>query len=131
MTAGTTHDETGTAVATRNEVVLCGRLSMAATERTLPSGDVIVAIRVVIDRKHGRHRTAAAQRSKQRVDSIDCIAWTARVQRTVRPWQVGDLVFVSGSIRRRFYRTDSGPVSRVEVEVREARRLAAAGSAPT
>lgn len=131
MTAKTTHEDPGTEVMSRNEVVLCGRISMAAAERTLPSGDVIVTTRVVIERKHGRNRTTGAQRSKQRIDSIDCVAWTARVQRTMRSWRSGDLVFVSGSIRRRFYRTDSGPVSRVEVEVTEARRLATAETVST
>jgi single-strand DNA-binding protein len=41
----------------------------------------------------------------------------------MRAWQAGDRVQVEGSIRRRFFRGQSGPASRVEVEVKRAKRL--------
>lgn len=110
----------------RNEVVLCGRVSILADERSLPSGDSIMTTRIVVDRE-GR-RGPGSGRSRQRVDAIDCVAWTARVRQTIRRWQPGDEVLVKGSIRRRFYRTDRGVVSRVEVEVTQARRLVTAGA---
>ncbi|MDX6309809.1 MAG: single-strand DNA-binding protein [Nocardioidaceae bacterium] len=110
----------------RNEVVLCGRVSIPADERRLPSGDTIMTTRVVIDREQPRRGRSGLSRSKQRVDAIDCVAWTARAQRAIRHWQPGDRVYLEGAIRRRFYRrVDGSPASRVEVEVSRARRLPA------
>jgi single-strand DNA-binding protein len=113
--------------ADRNEVILCGRVSMAAVERTLPSGDVVLTTRVVVDRNMTPRSRASSAGSpaRRRVDAIDCVAWTARVQRSVRAWQPGDWVHVEGALRRRFFRTDGGPVGRFEVEITQARRLAA------
>ncbi|MGH3471678.1 MAG: single-stranded DNA-binding protein [Nocardioidaceae bacterium] len=101
-----------------NDVVLCGRVAVLATERELPSGDTIVTTRIVVDRD-----PSARAKSAQRVDTLDCVAWTTRAQRSIRSWQPGDEVHVAGSIRRRFFRGVAGPVSRVEVEVKVARRL--------
>lgn len=109
-------------VRSRNEVLLCGRVSVAPVERELASGDTIITTRVVVERDPGT-RT----RSAQRVDTIDCVAWAARVQRSMRVWLPGDLVRVEGSVRRRFFRADGGAVSRVEVEVLAARRLRRSG----
>lgn len=103
---------------TRNEVVLCGRVAAPAEERELPSGDSLVTARVIVDRDQ-----TALSRSNQRVDTIDCVAWLARAQRTMRCWQAGDNVRVEGSIRRRFFRGQTGSVSRVQVEVKRAKRL--------
>ena len=102
----------------RNEVLLRGRVAAAAESRELPSGDVLVTIRLIVDRDPAAH-----VRSRQRVDTIDCVAWQRRPQRSLRSWAPGDLVEVSGAIRRRFFRAATGPVSRVEVEVAAARRL--------
>lgn len=103
---------------TCNEVVLRGRVAAPPEERELPSGDSLLTVRLIVDRD-----ATARSRSSQRVDTIDCVAWGARVQRTLRSWATGDTVHVDGSIRRRFFRGDSGAVSRVEVEVKRARRL--------
>ena len=99
-----------------NAVTLCGRLGAPPQSRDLPSGDLLLTFRLVIDRPPtpGEHR--------RRVDTIDCTAWTARVQRSVRSWEEGDVVMVEGHLRRRFLRSTSTPVSRVEVEVVRARR---------
>lgn len=99
-----------------NEVLLRGRLAAAAESRELPSGDLLVTFRVIVDR-------ARADGERLRVDTIDCTAWTARVQRSAVAWQPGDRVEVGGSLRRRFRRAAEGATSRVEVEVRRARRL--------
>lgn len=107
----------GTDRPSRNEVTLCGRVAAPAEERELPSGDSLLTGRLIVD------RDAAALNSAQRVDTIDCVAWLARVQRTMRNWQAGDIVEIEGSIRRRFFRGASGSVSRVEVEVKRARRV--------
>ena len=82
----------------------------------LPSGDLLLTFRVVVDRSD----TVAGQR--RQVDTIDCAAWSGRVQRTVRSWTAGDVVSVEGHLRRRFRRSEAGAVSRVEVEVTKARR---------
>jgi single-strand DNA-binding protein len=108
-----------------NCVLLRGRVSMVAGERQLPSGDAIVTTRVVVDRGTRPVKSGQA-RSRQRVDAIDCVAWSARVQRAVRRWSPGDEVQVEGSLRRRFYRGDRGLVSRFEVEITKARLVSPA-----
>ena len=102
----------------RNEVVLCGRVAASAEERELPSGDTIMTARLIVDRVD-----AALGRSTQRVDTIDCVAWLRRVQRSMRGWEQGERVEITGSIRRRFFRGAAGPASRVEVEIRSVTRL--------
>lgn len=99
-----------------NEVRLRGRLSAEAEPRELPSGDLVVTFRVIVER-------AAANASRQRVDAIDCAAWTVRVQRSALAWRPGELVEVTGALRRRFRRTAEGATSRFEVEVTRARRV--------
>lgn len=101
----------------RNTVVLWGRVAAPPEERELPSGDCLVAVRLIIERD-ARPRT----KSTQRVDTLDCVGWTTRVQRTMRRWNEGDRVEIEGSIRRRFFKGVAGSVSRVEIEVSNARR---------
>jgi single-strand DNA-binding protein len=99
-----------------NEVRLAGRVSAAATERELPSGDVVASFRLSVPRSSERGGS----------DTIDCAAWRASQRRTVGTWQVGDEVEVSGELRRRFWRGAAGVASRYEVEVLKARRTARA-----
>lgn len=106
-----------------NTVVLCGRVSTLAGERTMPSGDILVTTRVVVGRNRSRAGAAGSGRSKQLVDAIDCIAWSSRVQRTIRRWQPGDQVWLQGALRRRFYPAGNVTLSRVEVEATRARRI--------
>jgi single-strand DNA-binding protein len=101
----------------RNEVLLVGRLAAAAEPRVLPSGDLLVAFRLVVART-GRSRPRSPT-----VDTVDCTGWRAPVRREAGRWSPGDVVEVTGALRRRFWRTATGPVSRYEVEVRTARRL--------
>ncbi|PUA79217.1 single-stranded DNA-binding protein [Nocardioides currus] len=105
-----------------NEVRLVGRVSAVPEERTLPSGDLMVTFRVVTDRPSGHA-------SEVRVDALECTAWTARVRRTTRTWRKGDVVEVTGAVRRRFFATPTGRASRVEVEVRSASMVRRATSA--
>src|SRR4051794_9942369 len=107
------HGETAAEPSAHNEVALRGRVAAAVDERELPSGDTIMTARIIVDRDQ-----AALARSTQRVDTIDCVAWLRRVQRSMRGWQPGERVEVTGAIRRRFFRGSHGPVSRVEVEIR-------------
>lgn len=104
-----------------NEVRLVGRLSAEPARVVLPSGDQMVSFRVVV----GREGTA----SRQRVDALECSAWTARARRTVARWRPGDVVEVEGAVRRRFFRTVAGTGSRVEVEVTAARLIRRAPAA--
>ncbi len=104
-----------------NEVVLCGRVAAQARERELPSGDCIITGRVIVDRD-----AQSLKHSAQRVDTIDCVGWTGRVQSSMRRWRQGDQVEVRGSIRRRFFRASAGPASRVEVEVKSSKKIRSA-----
>lgn len=106
----------------RNEVVLVGRVSGAPEERELPSGDLLVVWRVVVDRPAPRRPTAAGGRTTT-IDTLDCVAWAAPVRRTARGLLDGDVVAVEGALRRRFWRGGSGAASRTEVEVEALRRL--------
>lgn len=109
--------------ATRNEVLLVGRLSIAPQERELPSGDVIVTFRVVVDRPPARKGEPA---SRVTVDSLDCVVRTAATRRVVQSWEPGDIVEVEGGLRRRFFRGAGGLGSRYEVEAARVRRVAKA-----
>lgn len=106
-----------------NEVVLTGRVSGAPVCREMPSGDEVWTWRLVV------RRGAATSGSRQTVDVVDCAAWSARVRRSVRGWSDGDVVEVSGALRRRFYRGGTGTASRCEVEVERARVTRRAASA--
>jgi len=100
-----------------NEVHLIGRLSGRET-RVLPSGAELLSFRVIVDRP-ARDRGPSGS---VRVDTLDCCVWQSRLARRIETWDDGELVEVSGVLRRRFWHSGSGPASRVEVEVRSARR---------
>lgn len=100
-----------------NEVLLRGRLSRDPEERVLPSGDVMWSFRVVVA------RVPVRAGSRQTVDVIECAAWSARTRRSVATWRTGDVVELTGAIRRRFFRAAGAPASRVEVEMLTGRRV--------
>lgn len=101
-----------------NEVRLVGRVSGAALERTLPSGDVVVQVRLVVPRTS--RMTSSRQRApRATVDTIDLACWRAGVRRKALRLSEGAQVEVRGALRRRFWRTPAGPASRYEVEVEE------------
>ena len=101
-----------------NHVVLRGRVAAEPVSMELPSGDPLVTVRLVVRRPDG-----PARRGLQVVDTLDCSAWRPGVRRSVLGWVAGDVVEVTGSVRRRFWRGPSGPQSRWEVEIASARRL--------
>jgi single-strand DNA-binding protein len=105
----------GTTVEHRNEVVVAGRLSAAAVTTHLPSGDEIVTWRLVVDRPRGANRSG--------FDTVNCVAYTARVRRQALGWCKDDVIEISGALRCRFWRGPGGLRSRYEVEVRTATRL--------
>ena len=102
-----------------NQVTLAGRVSAAPESRVLPSGDEVVSFRIIVARN-----AAALRRSKQRVDTIECSAWTAALRRSVLRLEPGAEVKVSGELRRRFSRGAVGTVSRVTVDLNSCRRAA-------
>jgi single-strand DNA-binding protein len=135
MAARTTRSDTGPEPV--NEVRLVGRLSQAPEERVLPSGDVLWVFRVVVGRaevgrlKGGRAevgRVEPTERTRSRVDALECVAWSGRARRSVSRWSVDDVVEVSGSLRRRFFRAGGSVASRVEVEMASGRVIRRAGS---
>lgn len=108
----------------RNEVLLVGRIEAAPTERVLPSGEQVVSWRMAVQ------RPAEPERRTLAVDSVDCVAGASALARRSRAWNPGDIMEVTGSLRRRFWRGAKGVQSRCEVEVARARRIARAAPSP-
>ncbi len=106
-----------------NQVILVGRVSAPASEKSLPSGDVLVLGRLVVDRPPRSPAPPAGVRPVT-IDTFDCVATGPAMQRSLRGWQAGDVVRVEGALRRRFWRGAQGLASRYEVEVLRCRRLA-------
>jgi single-strand DNA-binding protein len=106
----------------RNEVHLVGRVSADPVLLTLPSGDTVVTVRLVVQRP----RPSAGRGRGQRVDTLACAGWVPALRRTLLRWSPGDVVEVNGELRRRFWRAEGAPQSRYEVELSSARRLARA-----
>lgn len=110
----------------RNEVVVVGRLAAEPEERELPSGDVLISWRLVVDRPPTRRKMPEGTREAT-LDTLDFVAWTAALQRSAAAWVPGDMIAVEGAVRRRFWRSPAGGVaSRYEIEVAKARRIAKA-----
>ena len=72
--------------ASRNEVLLVGRLAAEPEERSLPSGDVLATFRLVVDRPPTA-RSAGARGAA--VDTLDCVARAAAVRRAALGWRPG------------------------------------------
>ncbi|MFT4263364.1 MAG: single-stranded DNA-binding protein [Nocardioides sp.] len=120
MGAGQEMEQAADAV---NEVRLVGRVSARPERRELPGGDSVIALRVIV------RRPEAARRGTQTVDAIECTVWRAQLARTVARWEAGDLVEVSGAIRRRFYSAAGRTLSSVQVEVATGRIIRRAAAA--
>jgi single-strand DNA-binding protein len=101
-----------------NDVHLVGRLAAEAQERTLPSGDLVVGFRLVVERPPRDRRPGGP-----RIDALECSAFALTLRRNALRWSAGDVVEVTGRLRRRFRRSPAGPTSRWEVEVASVRRL--------
>jgi len=99
-----------------NSVHLCGRVSSLAVSKQMPSGDMVVEFRLVVDRKSKR----AVERE---VDTVDITSWLARPQKRALSLKINDWVEVEGSIRRRFWKSPSGLASRWQVEASQLRKI--------
>lgn len=100
----------------QNEVALTGRVAAPSQQRTMPSGDVLVSWRLVVDRPPPRRRLRPGSRPAT-VDTLECVVWSAALRRTAAAFQVCDVVAVEGALRRRFWRSGAGVTSKYEVEV--------------
>ena len=100
----------------RNEVFLEGRVSNQPQERVLPSGDVVVQFRVVIDRSQNRGK-------KREVDTLDIAVWSAATRKRALRLSVDDWVSIDGAVRRRFWQAPTGLASRWQVEASQLRKL--------
>ena len=95
-----------------NDVLLRGRISQAAIEKELPSGDKVVEFRLIVTRdKHSG------------VDTLDIGAWSSKARRTALTLTPDQWVEVSGSIHRRFWSGPTGLASRWQVEAVEITRI--------
>lgn len=103
-----------------NQVQLRGRLSRPPEEKVLPSGDTIWTFRIVVPRDAD---------GRPGVDWVDCAVWSGRLRRSVAVWGEGDVVEVSGALRRRFFRVGGRAESRVEIEACAGRLIRRAGPA--
>lgn len=110
----------------RNEVRLTGRISAIGEPVTLPSGDLVVNLRLVVPREHplGRRPGAgrAATGTSPGVDTIDVACWTPATRRAAARVGVEGSAEVTGALRRRFFRAGGAPASRYEVEAHRIRR---------
>ena len=111
-----------------NEVRIVGRVSAVPEQRTMPSGDELVSLRVVVARPptgpRRRHPVAEDQPPVRAVtvDTIDVACWAAGVRRRAARLAPGDVVEVEGALRRRFYRAGAVALSRYEVEASSVRK---------
>jgi single-strand DNA-binding protein len=103
-----------------NAVHLRGRLAATPRLRELPSGDTVWNLRVVVERPAV---PPGKERPRQRVDSLECAVWSGRLKKAVEKWQAGDVVEVTGALRRRFFQAGGVTASRVEVELSGGRRV--------
>ena len=94
-----------------NDVALRGWVTTIATERELPSGDLVVQFRIAITRPEGG------------VDTIDLESWSAKTRRSALSLKDGEWVEIQGSIRRRFWKSGQGLASRWQVLTNEIKRL--------
>ena len=91
---------------------MVGRVSAAPEVRSLSVGELVVW-RMAVERP----RPADGAR---RSDWITCVAASPGPGADVRGLRVGDVLEIHGTLRRRFWRSQHGPVTPLEVEVRRA-----------
>lgn len=104
------------AVRTFSEAVVIGRLGSKVIQRELPSGDVITAFTVIVDRP-------VRERTTTKVDAIACQTLLSSVVNRLDRLDAGDMVRVEGTLRRRFWRAGAGLGSAMEVDVRRLVRV--------
>ena len=95
-----------------NDLLLRGRISAAALEKELPSGDKVVQFRLIVSRER-----------RDGVDTLDIGAWSAKSRRIALSLKPDEWVEVSGAIHRHFWSGAAGIASRWQVEAVEISRI--------
>lgn len=95
-----------------NDVMLRGRVSDCAVEKTLPSGDKVVEFRLIVTRIESSG-----------VDTLDIAAWSAKSRRSALTLKGDEWIEISGAIHRRFWKAPTGLASRWQVEAVEISRI--------
>ena len=95
-----------------NDCLLRGRVSAAATDRELPSGEHVVEFRLIVTRAE-----------REGVDTLDIAAWSPKNRRSALSLKAGEWIEVSGSVRRRFWQGPAGLASRWQIEAESITRL--------
>jgi single-strand DNA-binding protein len=108
----------------RNDVVLRGRVSAPPELRTLPSGDTLLVLKLVVGRENPRPRGPKS-------DVITCVSLLPALRRCATAWTTDDVVEVEGALQRRFWRTPTGTAVAYEVNCRRGRRVARAAARAT
>ena len=116
-------EEPGQGAAPVNEVTLVGRVSAPAEERELPSGDLLLTWRLIVDRPPQRRQPPPGGGRGTLVDTLHCVTFSGAVRRTARSLAAGDVVRIEGALRQRYWRAGAAVSSRTEVEVASVRRL--------
>lgn len=88
-----------------NLTVLCGRLAAAPEHRQFASGSSLLRMLITV-------RTSVPRR---RVDVIPVSWWDPDPDAVESSYGTGQLVWVAGSVQRRFWSAESGRRSRIEV----------------
>lgn len=98
-----------------NYVELIGRVTGEAQDVALPSGETLTRMRIVVPRDKPATKTT--------IDTIDIVTFKPAVHKRMHACSVGDVVSVTGQLRRRFWRAGPGVGSRLEVEVSALKRV--------
>lgn len=96
----------------KNRVELIGRVSGKAVEKSLPSGDIVVEFRLIIDRD-----------DREGVDTLDIATWNGNLRKRALSLESDEWLAVKGVVRRRFWKSGNGIASRWQVEARELERV--------
>ena len=94
-----------------NQVKLCGWVTTIARTKELPNGDLITEFRIAITRPEGG------------VDTIDLEAWTKATRKKAEELKDGEWVKITGSIRRRFWKSGSGLASQWSVVTKSIKKV--------
>lgn len=95
-----------------NDCLFWGRVSAAATDRELPSGEHVVEFRLIVTRAE-----------REGVDTLDIASWSAKARRASLSLKAGEWIEVAGSLRRRFWQSPTGLASRYQIEAESITRL--------
>lgn len=88
-----------------NVVVLAGKLAAPPEVRKFESGSELIRFLI----------TVRTETPKRRVDVVSATYWEPSEDHSLRDAVVGSRVWVTGQIQRRFWSTDNGRQSQLEV----------------